>query len=112
MALFQTCDPIYDLEALNLAAITTGSNLEIIYFGDTGDYFAVTERLRKIGVPFLLIEVYEDHKNKSGYQPSVQFSTALFNKMKLSYIDPPGFKRMASFKLNGGEQVLFKVLPF
>lgn len=112
MALFQTCDRIYDPEALNLAALTTSGNLEIIYFWDTGDYFAVTERLRKIGVPFLLIDVYEDHENKNGYQPSVRFATALLNKMKLPYIDPPGFQRMASFKLNGREQVLFKVLPF
>jgi len=41
----------------------------------------------------------------------VQFATALLTEMKLPYIDPPGLQKMAGFKINGREQVLFIVLP-
>lgn len=111
IALFQPQDRVYNPETLNLAAITTGSHLNIIYFWDIGDYFAVIERLKKIGVPFLLIDTYEDQKHKNDHQPPVQFATALLTEMKLPYIDPPGLQKMAGFKINGREQVLFIVLP-
>lgn len=110
-ALFNAPERIYEQDALNLAALTTGSNLRIIYFWDIGDYDAVINRLREIDVPFLLIDVYKDDENKNSYQPSVQFSTALLDKMKEPYLNPPGLQRVAAFTIKGREQVLFKVLP-
>lgn len=110
-ALFNAPERIYEQDALNLAALTTGSNLRIIYFWDIGDYDAVINRLREIDVPFLLIDVYKDYENKNSYQPSVQFSTALLDKMKEPYLNPPGLQRVAAFTIKGREQVLFKVLP-
>lgn len=112
MALFHERDRIYEPNSLDLAALTTGSNLHIIYCWDIGDYFAVIKKLRETGVSFLLIDVYEDIGNKNRYQPYVQFATALLAKMKGPYIDPPELKRVAAFKINGREQVLFEVLPF
>lgn len=110
-ALFNAPERIYEPDALNLAALTTGSNLRIIYFWDIGDYDAVINRLREIDVPFLLIDVYKDYENENSYQPSVQFSTALLDKMKEPYLNPPGLQRVAAFTIKGREQVLFKVLP-
>lgn len=110
-ALFNAPERIYEQDALNLAALTTGSNLRIIYFWDIGDYDAVINRLREIDVPFLLIDVYKDYENKNSYQPSVQFSTALLDKIKEPYLNPPGLQRVAAFTIKGREQVLFKVLP-
>jgi hypothetical protein len=112
MALFKVRDRIYEPNSLNLAALTTGSNLHIIYCWDIGDYFAVIEKFRETGVSFLLIDVYEDIENKNRHQPYIQFATALLAKMKGPYIDPPGLKRVAAFKINGREQVLFEILPF
>ena len=112
MALFQARDRIYEPAALSLAALTTGSNLQIIYFWDIGEYSAVINRLKKIGISFLLIDVYEDNENKNNHQPSVWFAKALLATMKGPYINPPGLQRLATFELNGREQVLFKVLPY
>ena len=111
MALFQSRDRIYEPAALSLAALTTGSNLEIIYFWDIADYSAVIKRLRGSSIPFLLVDVYEETENNSRHQPYIQFTAALLAKMKGPYINPPGLQRAAAFKLNGREQVLFKVLP-
>lgn len=110
-ALFQFHDRIYDPSALSLAALTTGSHLEIIYFWDIGDYDAVIERLQAISVPFLLVDVYEDKENKSPHQPPVQFTKALLAKIKVPYLHPPGLQRIASFIVDGRKQILFRVTP-
>jgi hypothetical protein len=111
MAIFQFHDRIYEPAALSLAALTTGSNLKIIYFFETGEYSTVIKRLRENDVPFLLIDVYKDTDNKNSHQPLVHFASALLKKMEGSYVDPPGLRRMATFKISGRDQVLFRVLP-
>jgi hypothetical protein len=111
MAIFQFRDRIYEPAALSLAALTTGSNMEIIYFVETGDYGAVIRRLRKTDVTFLLIDAYKDTDNKSSHQPLVHFTSSLLKKMENPYVEPPGLQRMATFKIDGRDQVLFRVLP-
>jgi hypothetical protein len=110
-ASFQFRDRIYEPAALNLAALTTGSNMEVIYFVETEDYDNVIRRLRKTGVTFLLIDVYKDTDNKSSHQPLVHFTSSLLKKMENPYVEPPGLQRMATFKINRRDQVLFRVLP-
>lgn len=110
-AMYYTPDRIYGPDSLNLAAVTTGSNLHILCFWDTGDYDMVLERLRDTGIPFLLIDVYNNHDSKDNYRPAVQFASALLTKMKEPYLNPPGLQRIAAFTINGREQILFKVLP-
>jgi hypothetical protein len=111
MAIFQFRDRIYEPAALSLAALTTGSNIKIIYFFETGEYSTVIKRLRENDVSFLLIDVYKDTENKSSHQPLIHFASALLKKMQGPYVDPPGLQRMATFKIGGRDQVLFRVLP-
>jgi hypothetical protein len=109
MALFQARERIYEPAALQLAALTTGSNLTIVYYWDVGDYSAVIERLREDRTRFLLIDKYRDPENPSKHQPSMQFVTALLEKMAGTNADPQGLRRIAAFKLGDREQVLFEV---
>jgi hypothetical protein len=109
--IFQYRDRIYEPAALSLAALTTGSNLKIIYFVETGEYSKVIKRLRENGVSFLLIDVYNDIENKVSPHPLVHFTSSLLRKMEAPGVDPPGLLRMAAFKIGGRDQVLFRVLP-
>jgi len=111
MAIFHFSDRIYEPAALSLAALTTGSNLQIIYFVETGEYFTVIKRLRETGVLFLLVDVYNNKENKSVNSPLVHFTSSLLKHMEKLYVDPPGLQRMAAFKINGRNQVLFRILP-
>lgn len=110
-AIYHFSDRIYEPAALSLAALTTGSNLKITYFVETGDYFRVIKRLREIGVPFLLIDVYNDTSNYNSHQPLIHFTSSLLKKMEVSKSDPPGLQRVATFQIGGRDQVLFRVLP-
>lgn len=111
MAIFKSRDRIYEPAALSLAALTTGSNMGIIYFVETGEYAMVIKRLRETGVSFLLVDVYNDTENKNSHQPLVRFTSSLLKKMENSDVDPPGLQRMATFKIDGRDQALFRVLP-
>jgi hypothetical protein len=110
MAIFQFRDRIYEPAALSLAALTTGSNLKIIYFVETGEYSMVIKRLRETGASFLLVDIYYDAENKNFHQPLVHFTSSLLKKMENPNVDPPGLRRMAIFKIDGRNQVLFRVL--
>jgi hypothetical protein len=109
-ALFQPRDRVYEPAALQLAAFTTGSNLNIIYYWDTGDYSSVLERLRREHVQYLLIDKYRDRNSESKHQPSWQFATALLDKMEKTQSDPLGLKQINTFELEAREQVLFEIL--
>ncbi|MCX5848170.1 MAG: hypothetical protein NTW65_01790 [Deltaproteobacteria bacterium] len=109
IALFQPRDRIYEPSAMQLAALTTGSDINIIYYWDICDYYTVIKRLRENRVQFLLIDTYKDPENRSKHQPSTQFTTALLEKMESSDADPPGLRRITSFILDGREHVLFEV---
>lgn len=109
-ALFQPRDRVYEPAALQLAAFTTGSNLNIIYYWDTGDYSSVLERLRREHVKYLLIDKYRDPNSGSKHQPSWQFATALLDKMEKKQSDPLGLKQINTFELEAREQALFEIL--
>lgn len=111
MAIFKSRDRIYEPAALSLAALTTGSNMDIIYFVETGEYSMVIKRLRETGISFLLVDVYDDAENKNSHQPLVRFTSSLLKTMENSDVDPPGLQRMATFKIDGRDQALFRVLP-
>jgi len=108
-ALFQARDRIYEPAALDLAAYTTRSRYKIIYYWDIGDYSAVINRFRERGVEFLLIDKYRDPEGQSKHQPSVQFATALLDKLENTNVELEGLREIATFKLGSREQVLFEV---
>jgi hypothetical protein len=109
-ALFQPRDRVYEPAALQLAAFTTGSNLNIIYYWDIGDYSSVLERLRRDQVKYLLIDKYRDPNNSGKHQPSWIFATTLLDKMQTMRSNPPGLKQIDTFDLEGRKQVLFEIL--
>lgn len=109
-ALFQPRDRVYEPAALQLAAFTTGSNFNIIYYWDIGDYSSVLERLRRDQVEYLLIDKHQDPNSSGKHQPSWIFATTLLDKMEKMSSDPPGLKQIDVFELEGREQVLFKIL--
>lgn len=104
-----TRDRVYEPAALQLAAVTTGSNLDIVYYWDIGEYFSVIDRLRTNNVRYLLIDNYRDQTQAGKHQPSYQFASSLLDKLDAGKVDPPELRRIASFVFDGREQILFKV---
>lgn len=109
MALFQARDRVYEPAALQLAAATTGSNLDILYYWDIGEYFSVIDRLRTNNVRYLLIDNYRDPTQAGKHQPSYQFASSLLDRLNVGKEDPLELRRIDSFMLDGREQILFEV---
>ena len=109
-ALFQPDTLIYESAALKLASLAAGTRFNIFcLFNDISDVPLVIGGLQKIGVSFFVMDVYNDPGNKI-IDPSTEWFVSAFASKQNGQVSY-GLKKLATFSLNGREQVLFQVLP-
>lgn len=111
VALFQPDQRVYEPSALKLASLTTGSHILIVPFWEIGGYEEGIKMLRKNGVSFVLMDIHNDPGNTPVDQQSVQFATGLLAHIGGPSRESYGLQRVAFFKLNEREQVLYRILP-
>lgn len=109
LSLFHAADRVYEPAALQLASVTLGEPIHIMYFWDIGEYDAVLDRLAMTGVRYLLLDSFDYSDQDQRTLPYVRFTSDLLRRMSVGGSSLPRLRLVGQFDLGQRRHWLFEI---